>query len=291
MSWTAGAQFVHAALVWAGDSPATIELVKELAGFLAAAGVDVSVEGEAARRCGFDVGNALSVEEICSQADFAIVVGNDRTVLRFARRVVRSDIPLVGINHDRLGFLAAVPPGEALHALRSIISGQYSIQPRAMLSAAIWRDGACIFDDCALNDVVVGHALSSRLIDLRVEVDGEHLTTVRADGLLVATPTGSSAYCLSAGGPIVHPMVDGWVLLPVAAHSLSHRPIVLPAASHVSVTVLGDRAATVTYDGQAGADLHTGDSVSLSLSETPAKFLQADGWSYLGTLRQKLGLQ
>jgi NAD+ kinase len=153
MIWTAGAQFVHAALVWAGDSPQTIRLVKELAGFLSAAGLEVSVEGDAARRSGFDGCSALPVTEICEQADLGIVVGNDRTVLRFARQFARSEIPLVGINHDRLGFLTSVSPGEALQALQNIIGGQYSIQPRAMLKADIWRDRACIFDDCALRKV------------------------------------------------------------------------------------------------------------------------------------------
>lgn len=279
----------HVALLWGNPDVQSLALVKEIHALLARRGVRASFEAAAAAAAGLAGNDAHPLEAICEQADFAIVIGNDRAVLRYARQIACHGIPLVGINQDRLGFLGALAPGDAVASIARMLDGDHEVEARAMLAARVERDGVQIFLEHALNDIVVNHAGQSRLMDLRVHVDGEHAFDLRADGVVIATPTGSTAYCMSTGGPVLHREVKAWSLSPVAPHTLSVRPFVLPLGSSISIRALGGRAAAVNADGIAAIEMHPGDVLQLALSPISARFAHPRGWSYFDTLRRKLG--
>ena len=156
------------------------------------------------------------------------------------------------------------------------------------MHASVIRDGRCMFDALAMNDVVLHRGGTSGMVELRIEVDGHFVANQRADGLIIATPTGSSAYALSAGGPLIHPSIDGWVLVPIAPHTLSNRPIVLSDSTEVVIELVAGRDASANFDMQSLASLLHGDRIVVRRSEHVVRFLHPKGWTYFGTLRQKL---
>ncbi len=170
--------------------------------------------------------------------DLALVVGGDGTMLGIGRQLAQYGVPLVGINQGRLGFITDIPLEAYRDKLQAILHGEFEEDARSLMAASVWRDGRCVFEATALNDVVVNRGGAASMIELRVEVDGHFVANQRADGLIIASSTGSTAYALSAGGPLLHPAIDGWVMAPIAPHTLSNRPIVLPAHSEVAA---GDR--------------------------------------------------
>jgi NAD+ kinase len=209
-------------------------------------------------------------------------------MLGSARQLARFDTPLVGINQGRLGFITDIAQDRSFDALRPIIAGDFEEEQRSMIEGDVWRDGERIFSGLSLNDVVVSRGATASMVELRIEVNGDFVANLRADGLIVATPTGSTAYALSAGGPILHPGIGGWVLVPIASHALSNRPIVLPDSAEVRITIVAGRDASANFDMQSLASLLHGDEVRVRRSAHRVRFLHPRGWNYYATLRRKL---
>ena len=283
-----GRRFHHAALVGKYQADGIRPLLEEIAQFLVRQGLEVSFEHQTAQNTGVTDFDALNAEQIGARCDIAVVVGGDGTMLGFAREVAPFDLPLVGINQGRLGFITDVTIGQFRDALAPMIAGDYAEEHRTMIEGGVWRDNERIFEGLSMNDVVVNRGPTSGMVELRVDIGDEFIANIRADGLIVASPTGSTAYSLSAGGPILHPGIAGWVLVPIASHTLSNRPIVLPDAGEVHITVVAGRDASANFDMQRLASLLHGDQVRMRRSAHRVRFLHPRGWSYYATLRRKL---
>ena len=281
-------RFHHAALVGKYQADGIRPLLEEIAQFLVRLGLEVSFEHQTALNTGVTDFDALTLDQIGAQCDLAVVVGGDGTMLGIARELARYNLPVVGINQGRLGFITDVPIGQFREALAPMIAGDYEEDFRAMLEGEIWRDGECIFEGLSMNDVVVSRGATASMVELRVDIGDEFVANMRADGLIVASPTGSTAYALSAGGPILHPGIAGWVVVPIASHTLSNRPIVLPDSAAVRITVVAGRDASANFDMQGLASLLHGDQVRVQRSAHKVRFLHPRGWSYYATLRRKL---
>jgi NAD+ kinase len=230
--------------------------------------------------------------ELVEHVDMMLVLGGDGTLLSMADRIAAAGcrIPILGVNFGSLGFLTEVTLPELYPSLESALSGKARIEERLMLRSTTHRAGERYAEHVVLNDVVITQGTRARMIDLSVWVDGEFLTRVRADGLILATPTGSTAYNLAAGGPIVQPNVDALVINPIAPHTLTNRPIVIPADATVRVrpTMQARDEVYVTFDGQAGFDLQPGDEVDVCRAGTPLRLVKPTTRSYYEVLRQKL---
>ena len=280
--------FRHAAIVGKYQARGIRPVLEEIAHFLAKRGLEVSFERETAAATGVTDFESLSPADMAKVCDIAIVVGGDGTMLGIARELARYNLPLVGINQGRLGFITDVPFGQYQEALAPMLGGDYEEEQRSMLEGDVWRDGERIFEGLSLNDVVVSRGATASMVELRVDVDGEFVANMRADGLIVATPTGSTAYALSAGGPILHPGIGGWVVLPIASHTLSNRPIVLPDRGEVVVGIVSGKDISANFDMHNLASLIPGDQIRVRRSAFKVRFLHPRGWSYYATLRRKL---
>ena len=280
--------FKHAAIVGKFQARGIRAMLEEVAHFLMAQGLEVSFEKATAQATGVTDFEALTSAELGQRCDIAVVVGGDGTMLGIARELARYNLPLVGINQGRLGFITDIPQDQYREALAPIMAGDFEEEHRSMLEGGVWREGEKIFDGLSMNDVVVSRGATASMVELRVDVDGEFVAHLRADGLILASPTGSTAYALSAGGPILHPGIAGWVLVPIASHTLSNRPIVLPDIGEVRITVVAGRDASANFDMQALASLLHGDQVRVRRSAFKVRFLHPRGWSYYATLRRKL---
>jgi NAD+ kinase len=263
-------------------------VLEEIAHFLSRQGLEVSLERETALNTGITDFNALNPAELGKQCDMAIVVGGDGTMLGIARQLARFDLPMVGINQGRLGFITDVPVGHYAEALAPIIAGDYEEERRTMLEGSVVRDEQRIFDGFAMNDVVVSRSATAGMLEVKVDIGTEFVANLRADGVIIASPTGSTAYALSAGGPILHPGIGGWLLVPIAPHDLSNRPIVLPDTQDILIEVVNGRDASVNFDMQSLASLMPGDRIVVRRSKHQVRFLHPRGWSYYATLRRKL---
>ncbi|MDF1484277.1 NAD kinase [Ramlibacter sp. H39-3-26] len=288
-------KFRHVALIGkyqtpvAGALAATSRAVLEdIAGFLSREGCEVALEANTAANTGLTAYEALDVEAIGAQCDLGLVVGGDGTMLGIGRQLAHRGVPLIGINQGRLGFVTDIPIENYRDALAPMLRGEYEEDQRSLMHARVMREGGCVFDALAMNDVVVNRGGTSGMVELRVEVDGRFVSNQRADGLIIATPTGSTAYALSAGGPLLHPSVPGWVLAPIAPHTLSNRPIVLPDATEVAIEIAGGRDVSANFDMQSLASLLRGDRITVRRSQHHVRFLHPRGWSYFDTLRKKL---
>ena len=222
-------RFRHAVIVGKYQAQGMRDLLDELAQLLVRRGLDVSFDRATALNTGLDARySALDTDQMGAECDLAVVVGGDGTMLGIARELARHDIPLVGINQGRLGFITDVPVGQYRETLGAMLDGEFEEEHRSMLEGGVWRDGERIFEGLSMNDVVVSRGATASMVELKIDIGNEFVANLRADGLIVASPTGSTAYALSAGGPILHPGIAGWVLVPIASHTLSNRPIVLP---------------------------------------------------------------
>ncbi len=277
----------HAAVAGSGAG-STRAVLEDIAHFLGSQGCEVVVERETASVAEITGYTTLDVPAIGAQCDLVLVVGGDGTMLGVGRQLARHGVPLIGINQGRLGFITDIPLGQFRTALTAMLAGEYEEDHRSLMHAKVIRDGHCVFDALAMNDVVVNRGATSGMVELRVEVDGHFVANQRADGLIVASPTGSTAYALSAGGPLLHPSNPGWVLVPIAPHTLSNRPIVLPDASEITIELVSGRDASANFDMQSLASLLRGDRITVKRSEHRVRFLHPRGWSYFDTLRQKL---
>ena len=269
----------------AGSARAALE---DIAQFLAAEGCAVVVEQATAASAGLTGFPTLDVTGIGEQCDLGLVVGGDGTMLGIGRQLAKYGVPLIGINQGRLGFITDIPLDNYRAILTPMLRGEFAQDQRSLIQAQVMRNGACVFDAIAMNDVVVNRGATSGMVELRVEVDGHFVSNQRADGLIVASPTGSTAYSLSAGGPLLHPSMQGFVLVPIAPHTLSNRPIVLSDASEIAIEVVSGRDASANFDMQSLASLLHGDRIVVRRSQHSVRFLHPKGWSYFDTLRGKL---
>lgn len=282
------APFRHAAIVGKFQAQGIGPLLEEITRFLLEQGVEVVFERETAHATGITEFGALDAGELGQRCEFAIVVGGDGTMLGIARELARHNLPLVGINQGRLGFITDVPVGQYKEALASMIAGDYEEEHRSMLEGQVFRNGLPIHEALSLNDVVVDRGQTASMVELRVDVDDDFVANLRCDGLIIATPTGSTAYALSAGGPILHPGIAGLVFAPIASHTLSNRPIVLPDDATIRITLVNGRDASAHFDMHSLASLQHGDCVQVRRSAYKVRFLHPRGWSYYATLRRKL---
>ena len=281
-------RFRHAAIVGKYQAHGIRSVLEEIAHFLVALGLEVSFERDTAQATGVHGFDALTADELGRQCDLAVVVGGDGTMLGIARELARHDMPLVGINMGRLGFITDLPFGQYREVLAPMVGGDYEEEHRSMLEGDVWRDGGKIFEALSMNDVVVSRGASASMVELSVDVGDDFVANIRADGLIVASPTGSTAYALSAGGPILHPGIAGWVVLPIASHTLSNRPIVLPDHGEVRIGIVSGKEVSVNFDMHNLANLIVGDQVRVRRSAFEVRFLHPRGWSYYATLRRKL---
>ncbi|WP_096695443.1 NAD kinase [Polaromonas sp. AER18D-145] len=281
-------QFRHVALIGKYHAQGSRSALEEIAHFLHAQGCEVTLEKDTASNTGLTQYPVLDVAGVGAHCDLALVVGGDGTMLGIGRQLAQFGVPLVGINQGRLGFITDIAFEDFQTALEPMLRGEYDEDRRWMMQAKVVRDGRCVFSATAMNDVVVNRGATSGMVELRVEVDGRFVANQRADGLIIATPTGSTAYALSAGGPLLHPSISGWVMVPIAPHTLSNRPIVLPDTGEVTVEIVAGRDASANFDMQSLASLLHGDRISVRRSEYQMRFLHPKGWSYFDTLRKKL---
>ncbi len=274
-----------------GSTGVSRSALEEVARFLRAQGCQVALEQQTVTNSGIRVDpdvQVLSVDEIGRSCDLGLVVGGDGTMLGIGRQIARHGVPLIGINHGRLGFMNDIPFGSFEPILVPMLAGEFVEEARSLMHARVLRDGHSVFEALAMNDVVVHRGGTSGMLELRVEVDGHFVANHRADGMIVASPTGSTAYSLASGGPILYPAIDGWVLVPIAPHTLSNRPVVVPDQSEVVLELVAAREASANFDMQSLASLHHGDRVVVTRSEHKVRFLHPRGWSYFDTLRRKL---
>jgi NAD+ kinase len=264
------------------------QALEEIADYLLDLGCDVVLEADTAANMGMSRYATLGLDQIGRQCDLCLVVGGDGTMLGIGRQLAQHKVPLIGINQGRLGFITDIPFGQYKTVLRPMLGGEYEEDQRSLILGRVMRDGICVFSALAMNDVVVNRGASSGMVELRVEVDGHFVANQRADGLIIASPTGSTAYSLSAGGPLMHPAIDGWVIVPIAPHTLSNRPLVLTSAGEIAVEIVAGRDASASFDTQSLASLMHGDRIVVTRSEHKVKFLHPKGWSYFDTLRQKM---
>jgi NAD+ kinase len=282
------APFRHAAIVGKFQARGIRRVLEEIAHFLVSQGLEVSFERETAHATGVTDFEALDAPQLGQVCDIAVVVGGDGTMLGIARQLARYNMPLVGINQGRLGFITDIPIGQFKEALAPMLAGDYEEEHRSMLEGGVWRDEEKIYDGLSMNDVVVSRGATASMVELKIDIADDFVANMRADGLIVASPTGSTAYALSAGGPILHPGIAGWVLVPIASHTLSNRPIVLPDAGEIRITIVAGRDASANFDMHSLASLLHGDQVRVRRSAFKVRFLHSRGWSYYATLRRKL---
>ncbi len=233
--------------------------------------------------------SSLSREEIACQADLLIVLGGDGTLLGVARKTHPYNVPILAVNLGNLGFLTEVTLDELYPSLENILAGKYDVEHRMLLNTCIWRNGNKAEDHNVLNDVVISKGAVARVLNLQVLVNGQYMTSYRADGLIIATPTGSTAYSLSAGGPIIHPSMHTLVLSPICPFTLTNRSILIPDQSIIQVKLAGEyEDVRITLDGQEGCDMNVEDTLEIQKTKTTLKMIPGPNKNYYQTLRQKL---
>jgi NAD+ kinase len=257
-----------------------------LAQHLQQKGVVVLVERHTAEHAKLGEFDSIDLEQIGSKVDLAIVLGGDGTMLSVARSLIDTEIPLVGINRGRFGFLTDLRTEDMLVSIDRILSGHYTREPRMLLTAQVFRNDELLFSGCALNDVVVKSDL--RLIELEVKIDDQFVYRQRADGLILSTPTGTTAYALSSGGPILHPKLEAITLVPICPHTLSNRPIAVPSASKIEIVMVQFDEAQLSFDGQQQVALACGDRLLVERAEKTISLLHPTEYCYFDMLRNKL---
>ena len=269
-------------------------VLAELAGWLEARGVRPVFETGTAVLAGLPPARAtVARDDIPKECDLIVVLGGDGSLIGMAGRIAEAgvDVPIVGVNFGSLGFLTEITLAELYPSLEAVLDGTAQIEKRMMLRSRTLRDGTVFADRLALNDVVITKGALSRIIDLSVAIGDQPVMRVRADGLIIASPTGSTAYNLAAGGPILHPEVDALLLTPIAPHMLTNRPVVIPGSSEVRVQHAmngSNEEVFVTFDGQSGHSVKSTDVISVSCAPRPLRLVRASTRTYFDVLRQKL---
>jgi NAD+ kinase len=280
--------FSRVALVGKYQADGIEEHLQDLSKLLKALGCEVFLEAATAQHMGLKDIPTKTAENFAGAIDLVVVLGGDGTMLGIGRQLAGSNVPLVGINMGRLGYMTDIPIQSVQAILPKIITGDYEADTRTLLEASVLRDGKEINRGLALNDVVVNRSGISGMVELAVHVNGSFMYNQRSDGLIVSTPTGSTAYALSAGGPILHPHVAGILLAPIAPHSLSNRPIVLPQDSVTVIEVVNGLEVIVNFDMQSQTNLQTGDKIEVRQSDKTIALLHPSNHSDYKTLREKL---
>lgn len=267
--------------------PEALELAQDLLAWAAERGHSVLAENESAKALGLAQG--VSAEVVATSCDPIVTLGGDGTLIGVGRYVRGRPPVMLGVNFGRLGFLTEIAPGELFSALKMALGGTARFGTRAMLQCEIIRSDKKIHSYQAVNDVVLHKGVFDKLMEVELEVDGNSVSSIRCDGLIVSTPTGSTAYNLSAGGPIVYPSLGVAVVTPICSHSLTYRPLVLPNESRVSMKIPRyDGSIALSIDGQEGLELRVGDEVSITKSPNTVIFVRSPSQSYFDILRQKL---
>jgi NAD+ kinase len=259
--------------------------VRALSEFLGKRGCEVVLEKETAQEIG---ARGADYETLGKKADLAIVVGGDGAMLAAARNLVRHHVPVVGVNRGRVGFMTDIGYQDMQAGIGAILEGRGTLEERTLLEAEILRGGSALLRTLALNEAVLGKGAAARLIEFEVALDGEYMYTLRADGLIVATPTGSTAYAMSAQGPILHPAVPAFALVPLNPHTLSARPVSVSDRSVIEIKLLRAVDARAHFDGFALTDMAEGDRLVLRRSADTVRFVHPPGYRYFATLREKL---
>lgn len=276
--------FKNVALIGKHKSPEVAVPLLRLADFLTARGLHVMVDSLTAEHLsGYP---AMSLAQMAEVADLAIVIGGDGTMLNIARTF--SPLPLIGVNQGRLGFLTDLTLDNMFTTISAMLEGEYVIERRLLLSVQVMRGEAEVFSGLAFNELLVHRNQISSMVEFEVRIDGEYLYNQRADGLIVATPTGSTAYAMSAGGPILHPGLDVLALVPVCPHTLSNRPIVVNATSVIEILMHRSSDLRVRLDSHTSFDMQQHDKVIVTSHSEHAHLLHPVGHSYYHTLREKL---
>ena len=264
------------------------EVVTRLVDWLNARQIEVTLEKETAGIVPAVRASAANKAELPGLVDLLIVLGGDGTLLSMARAVGDLGVPILGVNLGGLGFLTATTLDEMLPSLEAAVEGHMVVEDRLMLTARVIRNGVATCEHMALNDMVITKSAMSRIISLAVSVEGAYATAYRADGLIISTPTGSTAYSLSAGGPILFPTADAIVLTPICSHTLTNRPIVIPAAHRIEVTVQSDQEIMLTVDGQVGVGLRERDVVEVVKAAAHIRLVRFPQKDFFSVLRTKL---
>jgi NAD+ kinase len=280
--------FKTAALIGKYKSPDIAGPLLQLARFLDKRGVKVLLDRLTASHIGDCPYPVLRLEELGEQADLAIVIGGDGTMLNIARTFAPYDVALVGINQGRLGFLTDISVDTMLETIGSILDGNFITEDRMLLAAEIFSGNERVFEVLAFNDAVLSKGVKSSMIEFEVRIDGQFIYNQRSDGLIVATPTGSTAYALSSGGPIVHPSLNVMTLVPVCPHTLSNRPIVISGGCTIEIVVRDADDPRAHFDSHSHFDLREGDRIVVRRYPHAIGLLHPLGHSYYGMLREKL---
>jgi NAD+ kinase len=282
--------FKHVGLIGKRDDERVVTTLKQLIAYLQKLPLDIRFDAESARAhesFGLELADRDTLGRVC---DLVIVVGGDGTFLSAARSLVGEDVRLLGINLGRLGFLADIMPGEMVERLQEVFSGRFEEEERSLLRASIVRGGTPVIDTNALNDVVAHKWNIARLIEFETYINSRLVNRQRSDGLIVATPTGSTAYALSGGGPILFPSLNAMVLVPICPHNLTSRPIVVDGSSRIEVVMHASQRgeAQLTCDGQTALELEPGDRICIEQDQRRLRLVHPPGHEYWATLRAKL---
>jgi len=276
------------ALIGKYRSPEIAGPLLELGRFLEQRGVKVLIDKLTASHVGRSPYPVLELEELARKADLAIVIGGDGTMLNIARTLAPHEVPLVGVNQGRLGFLTDISIDTMYETIGAVLDGNYVSEERMLLAAEIHRREERVYDVLSFNEVVLGKGVMGGMTEFEVHIDGQFIFTLRADGLIVATPTGSTAYALSSGGPIIHPSLKVMALVPVCPHTLSNRPIVISSDCTVEIVVHGVDDPRAHFDSHSHFDLEGGDRITVRRYSHTVNLMHPVGHSYYAMLREKL---
>jgi len=271
------------------DPQAMLKMQADLVGLvqhLQSRQIDVCIEENTAKHAQLNGFSTIALDKIGEKSDLAIVMGGDGTMLSVARSLIDADVPLVGINRGRFGFLTDLRTEDMLAAIDRILAGEFTKEPRMLLATQVMRGGKVLHSNYALNDVVIKSGL--RLIELEVHIDNQFVYRQRADGLILSTPTGTTAYALSSGGPILHPNLEAITLVPICPHTLSNRPIAVPSSSQIEVKLVQFDESQLSFDGQHQITLEMGDSIMIHRAAKTISLLHPTEYCYFDMLRNKL---
>ena len=275
-------------LIGNSEKVSCASVVKQAARLVSTAGRKIYADAVTAQWAGKDIAVLPDACSLAHKVDLLLVFGGDGTMLRVAREIAGSHTPILGVNIGSLGFLTAVPSDELGTALKRVWKGEFNFESRVLIRSSGRCNGRLVQQD-ALNDIVISRGIASRLIELEVRVDGEPLTRYRCDGLIVSSPTGSTAYSLAAGGAVVFPTAQVLELTPICPHTLSNRSLIVPLSSRIEVKVVSQKPATIlSADGQVVSELSTGDVLTIGRSRRAVRLMHLAGSSFCDTLRRKL---
>ncbi|MBI4745043.1 MAG: NAD(+)/NADH kinase [Deltaproteobacteria bacterium] len=268
------------------DKAQTVEVSKELIPWLKGRGIEPVIDEGLGALLG--ISGCCPMNQIASKCNMLLVLGGDGTLLAAARLVGATGIPILGVNLGSLGFLTEITIHELYPAMEKVLKGEYETEERVMLSARVIRDRIEISGYEVLNDVFVSRGSTARIVDLETKINGDYVTTYKADGLIVSTPTGSTAYSLSAGGPIIYPSLHAFALTPICPHTLAQRPVIVSDDSVITISILSKEDILITHDGIAGPALHYGDIVEVKKADAVIHLIKSPYRNYYEVLRKKL---